>query len=124
MYIAIGLVILCIALGIVEIASINYSSDRCLSNFDKIENEIENENFGQAEKICNKTADEYENITSKIMFCYYSHSNLETISQNLAVMAETLRNQDIQRYKALCEKTKEQLNAIKEEELFNIQNIL
>jgi LPS O-antigen subunit length determinant protein (WzzB/FepE family) len=119
----ITLVLICIVLGITEIVTINYSSDICLNSIDKIEYEIQNKNYNKAAEICKRTNDKYEKITSKIIFCYYSHTNLENINNNLSVMTELLKNHDIKQYVIFKEKTKKQLQAIKEEELFNLQNI-
>lgn len=124
LYLTIALVIVCLAIGFVEMGTIKYSTDRCLENIKNIEIEVENENFDEAEKICKQATAEYENISGKIMFCYYPHSNLENVAQNLSLMTETLKNNNIQLYKVIREKTEKQLHAIKEEELFTIQNIL
>ena len=124
LYLSLALVFICIIIGLTEIGSVNYSSDRCLQHIEKIETEYEANNISQALKIAEKTSYEYENFTEKIMFCYFQHSNLEAISENLHLMTQALSNNDINSYQLYKEKTKKQLTAIKEEELFTIQNIL
>lgn len=124
MYLALGLVIICIFLGVTEIYSINYSSDKCLENFKKIESAVDSGDFEKAVEISQKNSDEYESFTGNVVFCYYPHTELEKININLSVMTEAIRNKDVNRYKEIQQKIKKQLNAIKEEELFNIQNLI
>ena len=124
LYIAVGLVVFCLSLGIFECVSICSNTEKCIKNIEKIDECVKDNKYEKAIEICNDTSKDYKKITSGFIYCYYPHSSLEEVGTNLCVMTETLKNKDINRYKSMKEKTKKQLLAIKEEELFTIQNIL
>jgi len=124
MYIAITLVVISVCIGILQWVTIDYSSNKCINQIELVETELGKNDYQKAHQLCEKAIEEYEFFTENILYCYYQHSSLEEISQNLTVMSESIKIKDINRFKTLSVKTKEQLQALKDEELLTIQNIL
>lgn len=124
LYIALFMVILCISGGIIEIYTINFSCEKCLAGINKIETEINKDNYEQAEAICLKIAEEYDKSIENSILGTNLDRNPESISQNFQVMAELLKNKEIVRYKEYREKTKKQLQTLKKGKLLNLKNIL
>ena len=71
-----------------------------------------------------KNAKKYEEKSSSIMYCYFNHTELDSLEWNMYQMAEFVKFNQMGDYYALKSATKKQLQSIKEEELFEIQNIL
>lgn len=123
-YIAIILVVICIFTGVGEILAVNYAVDKCLASFEKADTLIDKSNTDAAINVINKATEEYENLSENLLFCFYSHNTLEDVTVSLVQMSEYLKYAQLGDYKALMKQTKKQLQSIKDEELFKIQNIL
>lgn len=124
LYLVIFLVTLCIGIGIGEKMLIEHTADKTIKSLEKIDAEIATENFEKAEKLLDTTVNDYENFSENFMFCCYHHNNLESISQNMNIISEALKGKNFDWYRIYSSQTKKQLQALKDSELFNLQNII
>lgn len=122
--VALILVIFLIGLAIFEMYAVHHSADICLDNFKKIELLMKNKEYTKAKKLSNKTTQNYNSFSNKVLYCFLNHKDLDSINQTLFSMNATVENKNFEKYKEYMENTKKQLQAIKQQELFTIQNIL
>ncbi len=123
-YIAIFLILLCISFGLYEMYAVDHIVEECNSSFQKVDNSLKNKDYLSAYKESMKNAKNYEEKVTGIMFCYFNHKDLENLSWNMYQGAEYIKHKQIGDYYALKTTTKKQLQSLKDEELFEIQNIL
>ena len=123
-YYSIALLLLCITWGIVDMKSIEFTSDKCLSEIQQIDTEVDSNKFHNALKICKRTNKNFSKLNDNLLFYYFNYTILESIENDLAIMEQTLKNKDVKNYSIISAKTKKQLRTIKDEELLKIQNIL
>ena len=124
MYIAIFVIILCISFGLYEMYAVDNIVKECNSGFEKVDRNIKEGDYLSAYKESIKNAKKYEEKSSSIMYCYFNHTELDSLEWNMYQMAEFIKYNQMGDYYALKSATKKQLQSIKEEELFEIQNIL
>lgn len=124
LYIAILLIIIGISLGIVEKYTIKHVVNNCVESIDKAESMINNKEFKNARRICNKAALEFDDTSRNVLFYYYSHNQLNNISNSIYQLSEYINKDQIGDYKALKAQIKKQLQSLEEEELLRAQNIL
>ena len=124
LYLVIGLVVLCIGIGISENLVTKHITEKTIDSIEKVNVEVEKENFQNAEKSLNTAIKNYEKFSKNFMFCFYYYNDFDSIQQNMQYSLDTLKNGDIEWYKIYINQTKKQLNALKERELLTLKNII
>ncbi len=123
-YIAIVFIVLSLSAGVIEYISINNTIDTYMNQISKVENLIKESKIEKAEKIINENAISFENTGKSILYCYYTHDELEEITEELYVIEDLLDDRRIDDYHEKSHLLMKKLLFIKEKEQITIQNIL
>lgn len=123
-YIAIGIVLIGVIYGCFTNIDIQTRTDRIINNIKEVEKYVTKKELDKATEKCKKTADEFKNSDSKIMYSYYVHKDLAEIEENLYSMYGYIRRKDVDSYYHLSDITKGKLKAIADKEPITVQNVL
>ncbi len=113
-----------VSVGILEIFITNHTVNECIDNLDTIQEKISEDKIDEALKICNEAEENYDYIMKNILNFFYNHDNLEEISSNITTAKKHLECKNYEGYFVTQEIIKKQFQALKDEELINIQNII
>lgn len=123
-YIAIIILAISVAGGILETVSIRQNSEKYIKYVEDIERKIDNGDVKNAAILCKKADKEFKDLSENYMFYYYAHKNLEEIESNLSSMYAYLKNKEIHDFDATAAITKKKLESIRDTGKVNFKNIL
>ncbi|MBQ7504196.1 MAG: DUF4363 family protein [Ruminococcus sp.] len=123
-YIAIAFLLFSMAVGIIEFITINYNIDTYMNKISKVEKLIKDNNIKKAEIIIKENAVSFEKTGKSILYCYYTHDELEEITEELYTMEDLLDDKRIDDYHEQSHLLMKKLLFIKEKEQITVQNIL
>lgn len=123
-YIAIAFLIFSMTVGIVEYITINNTIDTYMNQISGVEKLIKEDDINKAEKIIKENAVSFENTGKSILYCYYTHDELEEITEELYTLEDLLDDKRIDDYHEQSHLLMKKLLFIKEKEQITIQNIL
>lgn len=123
-YIAIAFLLFSMAVGIIEFITINYNIDTYMNQISKVEKLIKNNNIKKAEIIIKENAVSFEKTGKSILYCYYTHDELEEITEELYTLEDLLDDKRIDDYHEQSHLLMKKLLFIKEKEQITVQNIL
>lgn len=123
-YIAAAFLILSMAVGIIEFITINNNIDAYMNQISSVEKLIKEDKIKEAEKIIKSNAVSFENTGKSILYCYYTHDELEEITEELYTLEDLLDDRRIDDYHEQSHLLMKKLLFIKEKEQITIQNIL
>lgn len=123
-YIAIAFLLFSMAVGIIEFITINYNIDTYMNQISKVEKLIKDNNIKKAEIIIKENAVSFEKTGKSILYCYYTHDELEAITEELYTLEDLLDDKRIDDYHEQSHLLMKKLLFIKEKEQITVQNIL
>ena len=123
-YIAIAFLLFSLAVGIIEFITINNNIDNHMKQISKVENLIKDNKIKKAETITKENAEQFEKTGKSVLYCYYTHDELEEITEELYTLEDLLDDKRIDDYHEQSHLLMKKLLFIKEKEQVTIQNIL
>lgn len=112
-----------ISIGVFELSYIGYNSSAYIKKIDNSKNLIQQGNYYNAEKEINSALEDFEK-TAVLFDIFLAHNDVDDISQNLSELTEFAKTENKAEFNSLCEKTKRQLQSLKDSELPLFENIL
>ena len=123
-YFAVVFLLLSLAVGIFEYATITTKTDDYLNSVSKIGSLVKNNKSEEAEKLAKKTANQFNEFSKSFLYCFYKHDDLENITEQMYTIEDLLDDKNIEDYHKENHLLNEKLLFIKEKEQITIQNIL
>ena len=123
-YLAAAFLVFSLSVGIIEYITINNTIDTYMNQITKVETLIKEDKIKEAETIIKENAVSFENKGKSILYCYYTHDELEEITEELYTLEDLLDDKRIDDYHEQSHLLMKKLLFIKEKEQITIQNIL
>ena len=123
-YIASALIVLCIIIAFLTSNDIKTRLNNKMKTVNRIERLVDNKDYIKAEKLCKKTADEFNSTDSQYMYIYYVHKDLSEIGEYLYNMHDYLKYRKISDYYSVSGIIKSKIKTIIDKEPINLQNVL